>query len=120
MALQFYIGGSGAGKTTAMMKEMIRQSMERPERRFFVIVPEQATMEMQRKLVSLHPRKCILNLEVTSLNRLAYRVFDEVGAQNGAFLEEIGKTFLIEKIALEKKKELPYLGVWRSRPIWRR
>ena len=64
MALQFYIGGSGAGKTTAMMKEMIRQSMERPERRFFVIVPEQATMEMQRKLVSLHPRKCILNLEV--------------------------------------------------------
>lgn len=118
MALQFYIGGSGAGKTTAMMKEMIRQSMERPERRFFVIVPEQATMEMQRKLVSLHPRKCILNLEVTSLNRLAYRVFDEVGAQNGAFLEEIGKTFLIEKIALEKKKELPYLGGCLAKPAY--
>ena len=118
MALQFYIGGSGAGKTTAMLKEMIRQSMAEPRKRFFVIVPEQATMETQRKLVMLHPRKCILNLEVTSLNRLAYRVFDEVGAPDGAFLEEIGKTFLLEKIALEKGKELPYLGGTLAKPAY--
>ncbi|MDO4621206.1 MAG: hypothetical protein Q4B09_11380, partial [Lachnospiraceae bacterium] len=116
MALQIYGGTSAASRTTALLNEMIRRSMAEPERRFFVVAPEQSTMETQKKLVSLHPRKCILNLEVTSLNRLAYRVFAETGFRTEDILEEIGKTFLLEKIALEQKQKLPYLGRNLARP----
>ena len=116
MGLHFYTGGAGAAYTDNMLRDMIRQSMAEPDRRFFIIVPEQATMEMQRRVVSLHPRRAILNLEVTSLMKLAFRVFEETGRGREPVLEEIGKTFLLEKVALEQKNSLTQLGRLLVRP----
>ncbi len=116
MALGFITGSAGAGKTRTLLEEMIRQSAQEPERRFFVVVPEQFTMQTQQTLVRLAPEKCILNLEVTSLNRLAYRVFAETGRGGADLMEEIGKSFLIGKIALEKRKEMVFFGDQLTRP----
>ena len=118
MALHFYTGGAGAAHTAEMLREVIRQSMEKPEQRFFVIVPEQATMEMQRRVVKLHPRHAVLNLEVTSLMRLAWRVFEETGFGRESMLEEIGKTFLLEKVVLEQRGRLPGLGRLLTSPAY--
>ena len=41
MSLQFIIGGSGSGKTRTLYENLIRQSMEEPDGRFFALVPEQ-------------------------------------------------------------------------------
>lgn len=101
MALTFITGGAGSGKTHLLLETLIRRSKEDPFRRIFLIVPEQYTMQTQRELVSLHPQKCIMNLEVTSLGRLAQRVFRETGFHGEELLEEIGKSFLLEKTALE-------------------
>lgn len=116
MALTFITGSSGAGKTTALLQKVIRESMENPKQRFYVIVPEQATMQTQKDLVRLHPRHSILNIDVLSFNRLAYRVFSEVGYRKTQLLEEIGKTFLLEKIALEQQDHLRYFGGTLARP----
>lgn len=116
MALQFLIGGSGAGKSRAVFSRIIRESMEAPARRFLVLVPEQSTMETQRQIVELHPRRGIMNIEVLSITRLAYRVFAEVGFQRETLLEEIGKTFLLEKIALEQKKNLGWYRDLLAKP----
>ena len=35
MSLQFIIGGSGSGKTRTLYENLIRQSMEEPDGRFF-------------------------------------------------------------------------------------
>ena len=43
MSLQFIIGGSGSGKTRTLYENLIRQSMEEPDGRFFALVPEQFT-----------------------------------------------------------------------------
>lgn len=116
MALTMYVGGAGAGKTHALMTHIIKESIDHPKTQYLVIVPEQATMEMQKRLVLMHPQRAIMNIDVLSFNRLAYRVFEETGVKNEDLLEEIGKTFLLEKIALEEKKHLHYFGGTLARP----
>ena len=116
MALTMYLGSAGVGKTHALMQRMIKDSLAHPKIQYLMIVPEQATMETQRQLVLLHPRQAIMNIDVLSFNRLAYRVFSETGAGREDLLEEIGKTFLLEKIALEQKKQLSYFGDTLARP----
>ena len=47
---------------------------------YLIIVPEQFTMQTQKELVSLHPAGGILNIDILSFQRLAYRIFEETGA----------------------------------------
>ena len=57
-----------------MYQDVIRESMEHPEQNFIVLVPEQFTMQTQKDLVSMHPRRGIMNIDVLSFARLSYRV----------------------------------------------
>lgn len=109
MPLQFILGNSGSGKSHYAYENIIRESLARPEEKFLVIVPEQFTMQTQKELVSLHPRKGILNIDVLSFQRLAYHVFDEVGADRRTVLEETGKNLLLRKVAIEQQAKLKVL-----------
>ena len=80
MALQMILGNSGAGKSHFIYQKIIRESMEHPDRQYVILVPEQFTMQTQKRLVQMHPGGGILNIDVLSFERLAYRVFEEVGA----------------------------------------
>ena len=80
MSLQFIIGNSGAGKSgTAYEKYHPGSVSMNPDRLYYVIVPEQFTMQTQKTLVEMHPDGGILNIDILSFERLAYRVFEEVG-----------------------------------------
>ena len=68
---------SGSGKTYRIQKQMIHMAARSPKKNFLFIVPEQFTMQTQRELVQMHPNHSILNIDVLSFNRLAYRIFDE-------------------------------------------
>ena len=50
----------------------------------------------------------IVNIDVVSFERLAYRIFDELGIQN-TVMEETGKSLVLRKIAEEKGKDLTVL-----------
>ena len=110
MSLRFYIGNSRSPKSTRMLSDIIQRSINEPERNFFVIVPEQFTMQTQREMTSLHPRHGLINIDILSFERLAYRVFEETGIVKHALLEESGKRLILKKIALSEKDNLPYLG----------
>ena len=56
MSLRIITGGSGQGKTQYVLEELIRLSEENPQQNCYMIVPEQFSLEMQRKLVESHPR----------------------------------------------------------------
>jgi ATP-dependent helicase/nuclease subunit B len=116
MSLQLILGNSGAGKTQALLDEILSSSTAHPQERFLVIVPEQFTMQTQKQLVAAHPRGGILNVDVLSFERLAYRVFDEVGGVGTELLEEIGKSFVLQKIALDEEKNLPTFGRKLQKP----
>ncbi|MEY8352439.1 helicase-exonuclease AddAB subunit AddB [Lachnospiraceae bacterium 54-53] len=106
MSLQFILGGSGSGKTFRLYKELIRMSQEAPDTRYFAIVPEQFTMQTQKEIVSLHPSHGVMNIDIVSFKRLAYRVFEELAVTNPQVLDDMGKSMVLRKVAANKKKEL--------------
>ena len=70
MPLQFIFGPSGSGKSYKLYRQIIEDSMRYPTREFIVLVPEQFTMQTQKDLVSMHPRKGIMNIDILSFARL--------------------------------------------------
>ena len=111
MSLQFIIGSSGIGKTHYACEWIIRESMKNPQKLYYIIVPEQFTMQTQKNVVEMHSGKGILNIDVLSFERLAYRVFEEVGrSDREVLLDDTGKSMVLQKMVQQHKKELPYLG----------
>ena len=108
MALQLIYGNSGSGKSTYIYEKVIQMAQADRRRNFYVIVPEQFTMQTQRELVRRSQNHVIVNIDVVSFERLAYRIFDELGIQN-TVMEETGKSLVLRKIAEEKGKDLTVL-----------
>ena len=110
MSLQFIMGPSGAGKSHYLYEWVTKESLEHPEKNYIVLVPEQFTMQTQKDLVLTSPRKGILNIEVLSFNRLAHRVLEETGEKNRIILDDVGKNFVIRKVAGDHEEQLKVLG----------
>lgn len=106
MSLQLILGSSGSGKSYTLYHEVIEKSEENRNTDYVIIVPEQFTMQTQKDLVEMHPRKGILNIDILSFMRLAYRVFGEVGGEDRPVLEDTGKSMLVRKVMGQKQKEL--------------
>ena len=110
MSLQFILGNSGSGKSHYLYQQIVNESMEHPEKNYLVLVPEQFTMQTQRELVELHPNRGILNIDVQSFLRLAWRIFEEVGVDTHTVLEDTGKNLLLRRVASRQKNDLTVLG----------
>jgi len=109
MSLKLILGNSGSGKTEYMYEQVVRLAEENPRKNYLVVVPEQFTMQTQRKLVDLSSHQAIMNIDVLSFQRLAYRVFDEMGMNKLMVLEETGKSLVLRKVAQEKEEDLSVL-----------
>ena len=110
MSLQFIFGNSGSGKSDFLYDSVLKQAKENKEQQFLIIVPEQFTMQTQRELVELHPNRGILNIDVQSFLRLAWRIFEEVGVDTHTVLEDTGKNLLLRRVASRQKNDLTVLG----------
>ena len=110
MSLQFIIGGSGSGKTRTLYENLIRQSMEEPDGRFFALVPEQFTMQTQKEIVMLHPNHGVMNIDIVSFERLAYRVFEELAIENLAVLDDMGKSMVLRRVSSGVRGNLHLFG----------
>ena len=110
MPLKFVFGPSGSGKSSYLYQHVIQESMKYPERNYIVLVPEQFTMQTQKDLVMMHERKGIMNIDVLSFARLAYRVFEETGGGGLPDLDDEGKNLILRKMAGDYESELKMLG----------
>ncbi len=110
MSLQFIMGPSGSGKSHYLYQNVTEESIKHPDKNYFVIVPDQFTMQTQKDLVIASPKKGIMNVDVLSFNRLAYRVFEETGVHNKTVLDDVGKSLILRKIANQYESELKVLG----------
>jgi ATP-dependent helicase/nuclease subunit B len=116
MSLQFIIGSAGAGKSHYAYSHILAEAGRHPEKLYYVIVPEQFTMQTQKTLVELSPTKGILNIDVLSFERLAYRVTEETGGDNRKLLDDVGKSMVLRKLSQRYRRELPYLGSQMNKP----
>ena len=106
MSLQLILGNSGSGKSTWLYDYVIEQAGAHPDKNYIFLVPEQFTLQTQKEFVNRHPNHSILNIDVLSFRRLAYRVFDELGMMDFAVLEETGKNLALRKAAADKEEGL--------------
>jgi ATP-dependent helicase/nuclease subunit B len=109
MPLQFVFGPSGSGKSYHLYHHIIDESIQHPEQNYIVLVPEQFTMQTQKDLVSMHPNHGIMNIDVLSFGRLAYRVFEETGGGTLPVLDDEGKNLILRKIAGDYESKLKVL-----------
>ena len=114
--LRFYVGASGAGKSTALYREIIARSEKEPDRNFLVIVPDQFTMQTQKDLVCMHPRRGIMNIDVLSFGRLSHRIAEETGQDNRTVLDDTGKSLVLRKLAGRLSGELTVIGGNLNKP----
>lgn len=106
MSLQYILGCAGAGKTYYCYDKIIKESMKNIDKPLIMIVPEQFTLETQKDIVKLHPSSGIMQIEVLSFQRLAYRILDEIGGANKTLLGNTGKGMVIRKVIEENKEKL--------------
>lgn len=110
MSLGFYLGPSGSGKSIRLFKDIIDMSIKKRDERFIVIVPDQFTMSTQKEIVNLHKNHAIMNIDVLSFDRLAFKVFNELNIKTNDILTDDGKNIVLRKILCDKKEELKILG----------
>ncbi len=109
MGLQFVIGGSGSGKSHYVHHYMVEEARLHPKKQFFILVPDQFTMQTQKDLVLTHS-KGIMNIDVLSFGRLSHRLFEENGGDDMPVLDDTGKSLILRKVAGENKEKLPVIG----------
>ncbi len=110
MALQIISGGSGSGKSKYVCDRVLNESNENPKKNYFVIVPDQFTMQTQMDFVTASDKGGIMNIDILSFSRLAHRIFEETGGHRKPVLDDTGKSLVIRKIAGDIKDKVPVIG----------
>lgn len=110
MSLQFVFGPSGGGKSYYLYEKIIEEAKKDRTKDFLLIVPEQFTMQTQKELVERSKNHAIMNIDVLSFERLAFRVFDELGMYQIRILEETGKNLILRRLTEEYGDSMGVLG----------
>ena len=93
MELRLIYGRAGTGKTSFCFKE-IAQILEKEEK-IFIITPEQFSFSAEQHLMSEVKTKAVINAEVLTFNRMAFRIISEIQGNYKKSLTESGRSILL-------------------------
>jgi len=110
MSLCVITGGSGAGKSTYVYNKILEESKKNPRQNYFILVPDQFTMQTQMDLVKASDAGGIMNVDVLSFSRLAHRIFEETGGPRKPVLDDTGKSLILRKVAGQVRDKMPVIG----------
>ncbi|HAK58554.1 MAG TPA: hypothetical protein DCP06_06205 [Lachnospiraceae bacterium] len=114
MSLKLITGVSGSGKTTRAFDICLERAKADPGSQVIVIVPDQFSQEAAG--LFLKKCECILNIDVLSFRRLAYRALEEYAGEKRVILSDEGKIMLLRKVLSENKNKLEYFKKGLDRP----
>ena len=109
MGLRIVYGRAGTGKSKFCLDE-IKQKVKNQMQKIYIIVPEQFSYATEKKLLETLEEGSVVNAEVISFKRLAYRINSEVGDNAKINLTKAGKAMLIENIVNKNKNNLNFLN----------
>lgn len=116
MSLQFITGACGSGKSTYLCRSICQEAKKHIDKNYIILVPDQFTLETQKNMVEFSGGQGILNIDVLSFHRLAYRVLEEMPVHRRTVLEDMGKMMLLRKVFAEEKKNLVYFKRGLNKP----
>ena len=108
VGIRIIYGKPGSGKSRYCFQEIANQIPK--EKKIYMITPEQFSFTAESKLMETVKNYAVINTEVVTLSRMAYRVLSELGGSNKTYLTKQGKAMLIYSILNQYKKELKFLG----------
>ncbi len=108
MGLQIIYGRAGTGKSEYCYKEIAKKIKEK--NKILIITPEQFSFTAEKKLMESIDTKAVLNAEVVTFSRMAYRVINEIVGSTVTNLSKCGKAMLIYSILTQNKQNLKFLG----------
>lgn len=76
MSLRLIYGRAGTGKSQFCFDEIRKRINE--EKKIYVITPEQFSFTSEKKLLDSLENEAVINAEVITFNRMAYRIMGEV------------------------------------------
>ncbi|WP_410506215.1 helicase-exonuclease AddAB subunit AddB [Haloimpatiens sp. FM7315] len=104
MSLRFIYGRAGSGKSNFCYDGIKRELNKNINQ--ILLVPEQFSFQSEKNLIKKISSTGILNAQVLSFKRLAYKVFSEVGGLTHNHMNSSGKCMLVYKIMKDLKEEL--------------
>ena len=110
MALQFIFGSSISRKSEVIFREALQDAEKNPGLLWQIVVPEQSTLVVQKQVLELTRNLGLMQVDVVSFNRLAYRVMEDVNQHGKGILDDTGKSMLLRKIAGEVADSLELFG----------
>jgi ATP-dependent helicase/nuclease subunit B len=108
MAMRLVLGRAGSGKTEhclrAILGELRAGLVEGP--RLIFLVPEQATLQMERSLLVQGPHRALGRCEVISFKRLAHRILNEAVGHLPVPMTAVGRTMLLRSVLARRQRDL--------------
>lgn len=108
MSLRLIYGRAGSGKSQYCFEDI--KNRIQSEDKIYVITPEQFSFTAEKKLLESLQAKAVMQAEVLTFERMAHRVFQEVGGATKTTLSKSAKAMLVYNILQEHKKQLKFLG----------
>ena len=117
MGFRFVFGRAGTGKSTLCLEEIRTQLRLKPwGAPLILLVPEQATYQMEVTLANTPDLGGSLRAQVLSFRRLGWRVFSETGGGQKVLIGAIGKRMLLRRILLKHRLHLKAFARSATRP----
>lgn len=108
MGVRIIYGRPGSGKSELCFSEIAK--LINNKEKIYIITPEQFSFVAEKKLMEAVNTDAVINAEVITLSRMAYRVLSEIGGYNKTHLSKCGKAMLIYSILNKYKKQLKFLS----------
>ena len=106
MSLQFVSGNAVSDRTAVIYEVVCKDACQHPKKNYLFIVPEQATLQVQRELSAIHPDHVLGNIDVLSFGRLAHKLISEQTGKNTVILDDTGKSMILRRIAGRQRDNL--------------
>lgn len=98
------------------LEQIARHTRHWPDRRAFLIVPETAKADTERRYLEKFDASGLMMAEVLSFRRLAYRLFSEAGGLAVDYVSPAGKTMLLQSLIRQHRNDLKRFAGFAGRP----
>jgi len=106
LGLKIIAGRAKVGKSTYIYDDINFHIKKQTGKNLILIVPEQMTYQAEYEIIDRFKNDGIMDVQILSFKRLAYKVFEEVGGLKVQEINNYGKIMLLKQTFEENIKEL--------------